>query len=56
MPDPDQAYDEAKQIAKDPKMGVEKAYEKEVKVFKDEHPGESIVEKSKEVTDTVKAE
>jgi hypothetical protein len=56
MPDPEQAYDEAKQIAKDPKMGAEKAYEKEVKVFKDEHPGESIVEKSKEVADTVKAE
>ena len=54
MPDPERAYEEAKQIAKDPKMGAEKAYEKEVEVFREEHPDESLIEKSKEVADSVK--
>jgi hypothetical protein len=53
MPDPEQAYEEAKQIAKDPKMGVVKAYEKEVEVFHEDHPDEDLVEKSKEVADSV---
>ena len=54
MPAPEQAYEEAKQIAKDPKMGVVKAYKKEVEVFQEEHPDEDMVEKSKEVVDSVK--
>jgi hypothetical protein len=54
MPDAAQAYEEATQIVKDPKMGAEKAYEKEVKVFQKEHPDENIVEKSKEAADSVK--
>lgn len=54
MPDPEQAYEEARQIAKDPKMGAEKAYEKEVEVFREEHPDESLIEKSKQVADSVK--
>ncbi len=54
MPDAEQAYEEAKQIAKDPKMGAEKAYEKEVEVFKEEHPDKNLIERSEEVADSIK--
>ncbi len=56
MPDAEQAYEEAKQIAKEPKMGAEKAYEQEVELFQAQHPDESLVEKSKEVADSVKSD
>jgi hypothetical protein len=46
----EQAYEEAKGIAEDPKMGIEKEYEKEVEVYREEHADESgIVEKAKEL-------
>lgn len=46
----EEAYEEAKEIADDVKMGVEKEYEKEVKVYRKEHAGEGgIIEEAKEL-------
>lgn len=50
----EQAYEEAKGIAEDPKMGIEKEYEKEAEVYREEHAGEGgIVEKAKELVTEV---
>jgi hypothetical protein len=50
----EQAYEQAKDIAEDPKMGIEKEYEKEVEAYREEHAGEGgIVEKTKELVTEV---
>ncbi|NJR51807.1 MAG: hypothetical protein HC780_21715 [Leptolyngbyaceae cyanobacterium CSU_1_3] len=47
------AYEEAAEAAKDPE-GLEKEYEKEMEVFKEEHPSENpVIEGVKEVVEKV---
>lgn len=49
-----EAYEEAKEIAKDPKMGIEKEYEKEIEVYQEEHSeGTGILEEAKELVNKV---
>ncbi|MFM7425136.1 MAG: hypothetical protein ACKO7W_09130 [Elainella sp.] len=44
----EQAYEQAKAIAEDPKRGVEKEYEKEEAAYEQEHGGEGgLVDKAK---------
>jgi hypothetical protein len=43
------AYEEAKEIADDPKMGIEKEYEKEVEAYREENGEGSILEEVKEL-------
>jgi hypothetical protein len=48
--DREQAYEQAKAVAEDPKMGVEKEYEKEIEAYQQEHSGEGgLLDKAKEL-------
>ncbi|MBF1999501.1 MAG: hypothetical protein IGS38_02130 [Synechococcales cyanobacterium M58_A2018_015] len=48
------AYDEAKDIASDPKMGVEKEYERNIEAYREEHADEmGIVGEVKELVNKV---
>lgn len=48
------AYDEAKDIASDPKMGVEKEYERNIEAYREEHADETgIIEEVKELVNQV---
>ncbi len=50
-PTREEAYDKAIQAANDPK-GLDKEYEKDIKIFKDENPDDvSLVEKAKDVVE-----
>lgn len=51
---PAQAYDEMTKIVEDPKVGIEKEYEKKEQEYFSEHPEtEGIVEKAKELVNKV---
>ncbi|HLO48877.1 MAG TPA: hypothetical protein VK211_10725 [Kamptonema sp.] len=48
----DEAYEEAVKAVESP-QGIEKVYEKDLKVYQKEHPGESLVEKAEEAIEKV---
>jgi hypothetical protein len=51
---PTQAYDEMTKVVEDPKVGIEKEYEKNEQKYFSEHPeSESLVEKAKELVGKV---
>lgn len=47
------AYEEAKEIADDPKMGIEKEYEKEIEAYREENGEGGIIEEAKELVTKV---
>jgi hypothetical protein len=50
----EQAYEEAKEIADDPKKGVEKNYERNVEEYFEEHPDQAgVIEEAKELVNKV---
>ncbi|WAL61809.1 hypothetical protein [Thermocoleostomius sinensis] len=54
MKDRQEAYKEATEITEDPKMGVEKEYEREVNEYFEEHPEEGgIVQGAKDLVNKV---
>jgi hypothetical protein len=54
MKDRQEAYKEATEITEDPKMGIEKEYEREVDQYFEEHPEEGgIVQEAKELVNKV---
>jgi hypothetical protein len=54
MKDRQEAYKEATEVTEDPKMGVEKEYEREVDQYFEEHPDEGgVVQGAKELVNKV---
>jgi hypothetical protein len=49
----EQAYEKAKEIADDPKMGIQKEYEEEVEVYREENVEGGIIEEAKELVTKV---